>query len=213
MDNSLLSRLPPELWNQIYELALHIDEPIALTWYHQHDEYVLALDPSSPAVGSVLALSATCTQARAECLQLFYTTNAFEMHLDGPYVAEHAQAVGRFFRIIGRERVAALRLLTINLGQLHAPGYNRIADTVQVLRPTLLGKGKFRASITGRCALGGRGRDECDEVAVRLEVEQLEASCDRVVAVVHALWKEAGTNVARDELVKLEKALLQAKET
>lgn len=72
MDDSPLGRLPPELRNTIYELALTQKVPLSIG--HQKPRRERAKQP--------VALLQTCRQIHAECAQILYARNEFEFTLD-----------------------------------------------------------------------------------------------------------------------------------
>ncbi|KAK5115830.1 hypothetical protein LTR85_009424 [Meristemomyces frigidus] len=73
MDQPPLIRLPAELRNHIYELALLRGHPVEIKIY---DDDVL-----SPVGYDVLALTRTCKQIRHESTGLFYSINEFHIQL------------------------------------------------------------------------------------------------------------------------------------
>jgi len=77
MESSSLNKLPPELRNSIYELALCPAEDITFSML---GDSRLMSNPSPTQ--RVLALTATCKQIRDECLLMFYAQNEFHVTMD-----------------------------------------------------------------------------------------------------------------------------------
>lgn len=84
MDALPLGRLPAELRNEIYELALSLGRPIPV-WY-QHvtqdgtETQTLELRTTSDFL-STLALTTTCRQLRRETADMFFACNAFSLEV------------------------------------------------------------------------------------------------------------------------------------
>ncbi|KAK3708535.1 hypothetical protein LTR37_011430 [Vermiconidia calcicola] len=71
MDNSILSTLPLELREAIYELTLCTHGPIRIDIFKEQPYLI------SPTSVQVLALTTTCKQIRAESERFFWTHNTF----------------------------------------------------------------------------------------------------------------------------------------
>lgn len=76
MDESPLAKLPPELRNRIYELALRQENPVRLHWTIWPEEKVHHMD-ATRSTPTILALTKTCRQIRQESNKLFYAVNRF----------------------------------------------------------------------------------------------------------------------------------------
>ncbi|KAK4550180.1 hypothetical protein LTR36_003147 [Oleoguttula mirabilis] len=113
MENSPLARLPPELRNRIYELALKSDRPFTLVFKH-----MLGQEPSAQQRHPT-GLARTCKALRKEATQLFYAINAFEIQTDESpdyisttccYLVRNVRA---FVDMIGASNACALRSITL----------------------------------------------------------------------------------------------------
>lgn len=110
MDHSPLARLPPELRNKIYEIALTQEKPVA----RFHPYISRARDHCTHR----LALTRTCKQIHAESSQLFYSCNTFKLiaqSSDGKALTCLDSLVSR----LGEANTAAMRRLQINLFMPH----------------------------------------------------------------------------------------------
>lgn len=129
MDNSPLSRLPPELRNAIYELVLTFKDPIALAKrpmkYGAPISYVLRVLNSSPNPRNGLALIETCNQIHQEAGNLIFSLNTFTFHMDcgvrcqkvnsrGPSCRFATQLVTDFIATIGIRSARAIKRLQLN---------------------------------------------------------------------------------------------------
>ena len=105
MENSPLSKLPPELRNRIYELALDFSCNIVIRTLQQHSKIEVkgSLGYYHPIPS--LGLLTSCKVIDQECGQLFYASN----HL----VFAGFDALREFKRCVGTENVAALRSVVI----------------------------------------------------------------------------------------------------
>ena len=74
MDDSPLSKLPGEVRNEIYQLALRHTSPIIIC---KNENEVMAVN-STPA----MALTAVCRQMRKETLKIFYAVNSFTIQTE-----------------------------------------------------------------------------------------------------------------------------------
>ncbi|KAK4546294.1 hypothetical protein LTR36_001971 [Oleoguttula mirabilis] len=69
MDNSPLARLPAELRNYIYKVAVKSDRPVKIRLDSKNKQLKMV------TYGRVLALTETCRRLRDESLGLFYASN------------------------------------------------------------------------------------------------------------------------------------------
>jgi len=118
-DLTLLFRLSAEIRNQIYELALHQNDPINVRRKSESRTRV----PPPPLrleheVSHPMALTTTCRQIRAECVQLFYATNTFAIncgwsncHGKKRQCERGDKALGDFLHQIGPSNTSALRAI------------------------------------------------------------------------------------------------------
>ncbi|KAK3636411.1 hypothetical protein LTR56_014198 [Elasticomyces elasticus] len=108
-------RLPPELRNLFYELALQQPEPVVIRRLGK--VWPESRQPSSQLPHHAMALTATCRLIRQECGQLFYTLNSFVMlsRKDVPW-DDKLQLPELFLEQIGLSNRLALRSLTVDLG-------------------------------------------------------------------------------------------------
>jgi len=95
MDNSPLARLPSELRNRVYELALTVqmDYPIYLRDIDLH-----------------IGLTRTCRQARNESRPMFYAFNRFEISLVDQ---QRATKLCRFLRLLSADTVCSIGCLSL----------------------------------------------------------------------------------------------------
>lgn len=85
MEHSPFQRIPPELRNMIWELALHQKSPPTF------DNQARAMNIEAHA----LALTATCRAIRTECLQVFFASNSFIIQGPGmPNVRDLRDRIG-----------------------------------------------------------------------------------------------------------------------
>ncbi|KAK5124150.1 hypothetical protein LTR85_001853 [Meristemomyces frigidus] len=114
MDDSPLAKLPPELRNNIYELALRYKEPIVVSSADAlHRRRAQIFSPNGLDSG-IFGLAMTCNAIRKECLLLYYSVNEFSLHTDGIGQGDDGlRPLYLFRRIIGREAAMALRCVTL----------------------------------------------------------------------------------------------------
>lgn len=91
MDASPLNKLPAELRNNIYELALHNPGGIDI------DVMFANKIITAQASQQLLALTETCKQIRQESLPLFYATNTFSFATSDLDIATNPLRVGHCF--------------------------------------------------------------------------------------------------------------------
>ncbi|KAK5124311.1 hypothetical protein LTR85_002014 [Meristemomyces frigidus] len=108
MDNSPLARLPPELRNDIYELALTHDRP-----------YIIPTEQRRRSGLSGRGLMRTCRTVRAETTLLFYASNDFVFKCDsyyslGPKSHKCVKEFQAFAGTIGEANAAALRSVSFS---------------------------------------------------------------------------------------------------
>jgi len=114
MDNSPLAKLPAELRNYIYELALTCDTPCRVR--------SVGLNPQllSPEQRQPLGLTATCKAIRAEPTKLFYANNSFVFTNGDSDCAFHRDQV-QWFQIfagkVGKANASVLQSVTIDVGR------------------------------------------------------------------------------------------------
>ncbi|KAK0978695.1 hypothetical protein LTR54_015844 [Friedmanniomyces endolithicus] len=117
LESSRLWRLPAELRNYIYELALRQPEPIEVRWLHDSEP------PKSLASTSVnahpAALLSTCKTVRTECSEFLYAINTFVSHSREPHLLKSRMA-GEFFYQIGHANKLTVRSIAIHVGQFHS---------------------------------------------------------------------------------------------
>lgn len=151
MDDSHLCKIPPELRNTIYELALYNPNGIAL-YATSHDGARLCVQ--SPA-GQPLALTAVCRDIRYDTRQMFNATNTFRISSQHPM--EHEDAVrtqkwqdGIIALLVSIDSVHCSTTLNINMdaGVIHVmSGRNdgevsaAIAETLKFLLDLWVKKG------------------------------------------------------------------------
>ncbi|TKA40153.1 hypothetical protein B0A54_08941 [Friedmanniomyces endolithicus] len=117
LESSRLWRLPAELRNYIYELALRQPEPIEVRWLHDSEPPESLASTSTNAHPA--ALLSTCKTVRSECSQLLYAINTFVFHSREPHLLKSRMA-GEFLTQIGDVNKLALRFITIHVGLFHS---------------------------------------------------------------------------------------------
>ncbi|KAK5132401.1 hypothetical protein LTR08_009084 [Meristemomyces frigidus] len=133
MDNSPLARLPAELRNDIYTLALtqpgriHFPDDLPTTCRCLTTPYIATdegweIAPLSP---NATALARTCRQIREESTELFYAENVFEFEL--PWAKESVkgkilvlQNMRKFIVAIGAKNARAVSSITVRFEDIEA---------------------------------------------------------------------------------------------
>ncbi|KAK5118253.1 hypothetical protein LTR85_008233 [Meristemomyces frigidus] len=131
MDASPLNRLPPELRNQIFELAANHSTPVIVnpdsSGFHTR---LLSSAAADSQIANLAPLTLTCRQISPETAGLFLSCNTFAIRSDekgcnvwdflGP--AEALNWLERFTTALGQENASALRDVVFEMGTaLHLP--------------------------------------------------------------------------------------------
>jgi len=90
MNHSPLARLPPELRNNVYELALQQSNAVTVCLTKSTMNHASRL----ANIDNTISLLQTCTQIRTEATQLFFSVNCFTVALDADIVRRHGWARG-----------------------------------------------------------------------------------------------------------------------
>lgn len=123
MNTSPFSKLPPELRNRIYELALRHPQPFVI-FRRQADSIRGAVgSEDGQGEGKSLSLLSTCKAVNMECAQLFYAVNDFTFMDRGAFGARDVRR--RFRRTIGDDNAAALRSVSFDVGTSTTYMYRR----------------------------------------------------------------------------------------
>ncbi|KAK3636451.1 hypothetical protein LTR56_014238 [Elasticomyces elasticus] len=130
MDDSPLSRIPAELRNRIYELALLQPEPITLTTHMK----INATEPCytcapSLAIQHPTALTMTCVAIHREASKLFYAPNAFECEHSPVFGTSSTSPADQFLVDIGHPNRLAIRSLLFDVGPIHSAA--RLAEKLR----------------------------------------------------------------------------------
>ncbi|KAK5115831.1 hypothetical protein LTR85_009425 [Meristemomyces frigidus] len=122
MDHSPLSRLPAELRNRIYELALHQDTPVRARFANQRPRLQFKYTDNA------LALVRSCKQIRAESAGLFCSANSFRIELNEASLYEVLTDASTrmsitldpftvFLAQLGPEKASLLNVVSLQLGE------------------------------------------------------------------------------------------------
>ncbi|KAK3719148.1 hypothetical protein LTR37_004712 [Vermiconidia calcicola] len=109
MDNSPLAKLPAELRNRIYLLALRNEQPIIVvvrSGGRPQEAYRRLYELRTPQ-----ALTLTCKQIRNESINMFYSANAFDIRTS---TKQAALCLTRFCSMIRETDMKALRSITLS---------------------------------------------------------------------------------------------------
>lgn len=109
MENSPFAKLPAELRNNVWELALRADKPVQIT-----GDFHIVLPPVdcklAPSqvqeMAKILALTQTCRQIHSECALLFFHFNTFEF--DSTCTTFPGSSFPDFRRKIGKASFSAI---------------------------------------------------------------------------------------------------------
>lgn len=179
MDNSPLAKLPPELRNNIYELALHSLEPI-VTYYDKHSTGFC-----NPYINRVhvLALPATCKQLRAETLNLLYSLLSVEVNYC-PYLLRLPDVVRRFLQAVPLAYASQLKALVFEPGDVRDD--ERQGEVGALLElceqsPALRLQLRLTRAATKVQSMFVHGRD------ILLDSKDIEASCMEAAAFVKSM--------------------------
>ena len=114
MDQSPLARLPPEIRNQIYELALHQPKGCMIEARRSTSKPGLQFKLAYwSTISDPTALTRTCKHIRRECVQMFYVINTFHVFIkDGCLTSDIGS---QFFEGMGEANSAALREFVLNI--------------------------------------------------------------------------------------------------
>lgn len=120
MDDSPLGRLPAELRNHIYELAVLHDKPIVLD---PNRNAAYKPRPRGSISGLLTALLYTCKTIHTEALPIFYGVNTFEIRVS----AGDAQGMLKYLTPTTTEprNVTLLRRLRVDIGSLTGVVHHR----------------------------------------------------------------------------------------
>ncbi|KAK5124134.1 hypothetical protein LTR85_001837 [Meristemomyces frigidus] len=210
MDNSPLSTLPAELRDVMYELALHSEDAVVLQWHPDLGGFRACSSAGLP-IPIRLALTETCKQTRSECLQLFYTSNTFELRLgekvDERTFAERCTVMNRdpnpqyghmvdtFFTSIGSATEAAITRLNVDLGMLsNNQGFAQFVMAVEQLEPRMLAHAELSIKIKGTC--WRLFWVEPENATIELDLRDMEATCDSAIAKINAAPYVGGPRAA-----------------
>lgn len=127
MDPSPLRKLPAELREYIYELALHVSFPIVLSPEHLSEPEISLLRCNDQRIIlDRLTVTQTCRDIRSEALPLFYSTNNFVFYtkeVSGEDPTQEARTARenemkqcrRWLESIGPHSARAIRRFTISV--------------------------------------------------------------------------------------------------
>ncbi|KAF7194054.1 hypothetical protein HII31_04575 [Pseudocercospora fuligena] len=124
MESSMFGRLPAELRNNIYELALleHNEDSRTIdleSWTDKPFSFIHSRDDGSPCSLGIIGLPQTCRQIRRESLRLYYSLNRFYFETEYLKSSDKDGIIERlqeFARRIGPRQAKEIRDVTINLG-------------------------------------------------------------------------------------------------
>ena len=120
MNASPLTRLPPELRNRIYELALTSEQPLRVlgSKHAANRDLCISLHQEQH---NVVALMMTCNAIRSESAQLCCALNTFELTTSEQTVNLNLHD---FAKAIGEANSRALRSLVLNIGESYGRSWN-----------------------------------------------------------------------------------------
>ncbi|KAK4952368.1 hypothetical protein LTR10_009174 [Elasticomyces elasticus] len=107
-------RLPPELRNSIYELALQQPEPVVIRRLGK--VWPECRQPSSQLPHHATALTRTCKLIRGEDTQLFYAINTFIILCEHVNHRYKLLPLCDFLDQIGQQNKSALRFINVDIG-------------------------------------------------------------------------------------------------
>ncbi|KAK4952410.1 hypothetical protein LTR10_009216 [Elasticomyces elasticus] len=110
MDESPFSRIPAELRNRCFELALCQPGPIQI--HRPGDRFTATCITPFPT-----ALLATCRVMRKDCTEMFYAVNSFSIPFGG--LAPITNMPSQFLSQIGRKNTQAIRSMHVDLGEFN----------------------------------------------------------------------------------------------
>jgi len=212
MDKSPLSKLPAELRNRIWELALASDVPLAAKWRNTESKF----RPERPPASDPAALTKTCKQLRAESGQLFYTVNHFILRVDKRGYNQYASSFQGFIKGIeaagaaaGAESVVGAGAVTLDLGRLSSNRLLPLKAAVKVLGLLVLETPPaVPVSVEARIECQ---RDACEAYdslfVVELNMRDFEASYGRVMQEIERRIECAGAFDDVSEMEKIEEGL------
>ncbi|TKA28148.1 hypothetical protein B0A50_04119 [Salinomyces thailandicus] len=96
MDNSPLNRLPPEIRNRIYGLALAERGPVVSEYGRRIESRSVVVEPAPPK--HRLALTKTCKEVRRDSIKMYFAVNTFYIIIKDD-------------ELLGRSYIAVTRLL------------------------------------------------------------------------------------------------------
>jgi len=102
MNQSLFAKLPAELRNRIYEYTLRYGTPIVVEWFESTKTFRFTANDRNIFP---LALAGTCKRIRAECIQLFYAGNTFELLFRRHPVNHCGQYKGKLDKLLNKHRI------------------------------------------------------------------------------------------------------------
>ena len=172
MKHSPLGRLPPELRNHIYHLALYEPKPIVVRPYGYEIVECNKSRTQPPPCPSPVALTITCKAIRQESVQVFYAINTF-MVADAEGSPEHAVMSARDFIAQIRQRNSlAVRSMIVDIGELGGPQESQVLGAIAFLFRTAQTKSLIDFSITWSVEV----RQNTGRYGVDLHIRDLEGS-------------------------------------
>ena len=208
MNRSPIAKLPAELRNRIYEYTVHYATPIVIEWFESTKTFRFTANDWNVFP---LALAGTCKRIRAECIQLFYTGNSFELifrrHPRRCH-GERKDQLNRLLNLIGPANEAVLSSLAVRLEQMWCStlrlNLRKVvgqALSVAKCRPALPLKVKVRLEYACRSMHASK------ELVLMLDVRALQASCSAALLEVEARLAVEASPRARKELGDVSLAL------
>lgn len=151
MDNSVLSRLPPELRITIFAHALQRSEPFVIAPYTtaQGWNYFLGSNRVHP-----LALPEVCRTIHKECVSLFYRVNTFV--IKGINTGHVFKRLNGWCQAIGSDNAGTLSNVVLDIGTLPLTSFEEACSSFDELQYFLARTAKAQTSSGSNCGFRAR---------------------------------------------------------
>ncbi len=152
MENSPLSRLPPELRLRIYEFTLHQS-------YFNIGPYKSFKGPPRSDHAEkhhLLALAKTCKAINRECVPVLYSINSF--HILGRHTKSIVRLLSAFREAIGEKNTAALNSIVLEIGMLTMESFETVFASLDEFQLLLRETKLLSESTDWKCSFRARGR-------------------------------------------------------
>jgi hypothetical protein len=213
MDASPLSRLPAEIRNIIYKLALQSSSTLKLAYSCIRDSAFRAELPLLDFDNrrNITALTRTCRAIRAESTQLFYSINTFQISI--PVFASPTnlrRALKGFFAGIAPHHISAMRSIVVDLGTGYTPGgCQRFGVPLAALRAQQTKYPHCNFTVRLTCGVRTSSHRKSIKLAVEVPMQAYPGNWAEIVEDVVARSSKAGqmTPILAHELLGLRNVL------